>query len=86
MVGAASAQVPQPAVTVAGITQAAATHVLQTSVVDTTAAQPETETIEADSMNWARAGAALGGCVSLRYCAGGRDAYMAKQVTRVLKR
>jgi hypothetical protein len=53
--------VPQPAVTVAGTTQAAVTHVLQTSVVDTTAAQPETETIAADSVSWARAGAALGG-------------------------
>lgn len=42
MVGGVSAQVPQPAVTVAGTTHAAVTHVVHTSVVDTTAAQPET--------------------------------------------
>jgi hypothetical protein len=45
---------------VAGITHAAVMQVLQMSVVDTTAAQPETERIEADdSIPCARAGPAL---------------------------
>lgn len=58
-VGGVSAQPPQPAVMVAGTTHAAVTQVLHTSVVETTAAQPETETIETDPPSWPRAGPAL---------------------------
>lgn len=47
IVGGVSGQSPQPAVMVAGITHAAATQVLQMAVVDTTAAQPDTDSIEA---------------------------------------
>lgn len=53
---------PQPAVMVAGTTHAAVAQVLQIMVVETTAAQPETETIEAEMpASWARAVAALVG-------------------------
>ena len=46
---------------VAGTTHAAVIHVLQIMVVDTTAAQPETEAMETEPTSWARAVAALVG-------------------------
>ena len=65
MVGAVSGQPPQPAVIVAGTTHATIMQVVQMSVVDTTAAQPETDSRdrvgEGDWVTWERAGAELGG-------------------------
>lgn len=61
MVGGVSPQPLQPAVMVAGATQAIVTQVGQMSVVDTTAAQPETDSIEAEPKSWERADPALGG-------------------------
>ena len=47
---------PQPAVMVAESVQSGVAHVVQTDVVETTAAQPETETIETvvEVVSWAR--------------------------------
>jgi hypothetical protein len=60
MVGGVGAQPSQPAVIVASTMQSSVMQVLQISVVETTAAQPETEAIETDVMPWPRARAALG--------------------------
>lgn len=81
-VGATVAQLPQPAVMVASRTQAAVTHVLQMSVVDTTAAHPETEKMDTDgvavavtvTVSWARTRAAALGGVSLWWAIGGSAA------------
>jgi hypothetical protein len=61
MVGGVSGHSPQPAVMVAGATQAIVTQVGQMSVVDTTAAQPEIDSIEAEPRSCERADPALGG-------------------------
>jgi hypothetical protein len=62
MVAAVSGHPLQPAVTVAGTTQAAVMQLVQIAVVDTTAAQPDTDSSDSDSVIWARAGPALGRC------------------------
>jgi hypothetical protein len=59
MVGGTPGHVPHPAVMVAGTTQSMVMQVLQSAVVDTTAAQPETDSSVAVASIWLRAGAAL---------------------------
>lgn len=44
---------------VTGVTHCSVAHVEQTSVVDTTAAQPETDSIVGEAVSWLRPGLAL---------------------------